>query len=664
MRKKLLVLMLALVMVFQILPASAQSAAEDKVELTILATSDTHANLYGYSYEDDKETTNNGLARVSTYVNELRSENPNVILIDNGDTYQGNILSDAIYNKKSDVIHPVSKAFNSLKYDALVLGNHEFNFGESFVERIIKELEMPVLGANFQLNGKSIAEPYTIVERSGVKVGIIGLTNPNVPRWDGDKVANFTFESVATSARKVIDEIKDKVDLIVVSAHVGMEPEYDLENGGDSGKKILELCPEVDVLILGHFHTEIEEKSGKTLIGSVRNNGRDVAEFDITLQKGSEGFEVIEGSVKAVDMKDTEPDEALRKLIEKEHLATIDFISGGGGESGVEGGGIFGKATADFQPVNEIKGIPEGKLRDTAVIDLVAKVQLEVSGADVTSVALFKDDSDLHKGDINYGDLFNIYKFDNTLYTVEVTGLELKNYMEWSAEHYNTWKEGDISISFNEDVPGYRYDMFEGVSYEIDLSKPQGERIKNVMYKEEPLKDDEVLTLAVNNYRYSSGLKANKLVEADRKWESPKAIRDYIAEYIQKEEEITPFVTDNWKIVGIDLEHPLRDDIIALVNADKLEVPYNKSLNITDLESQEIIKDGAVVEGIEKPEETKPTPTDPIEEKTIVYNVVKGDYLKKIAKEFGVNYMDIANDNNIKNPNRIYPNQKLTITVK
>lgn len=198
MKKKIIVMLLALVMVFQLLPVTAMSAAEETVDLTILATSDTHANLYGYSYEDSKETTNDGLARVATYVNEVRNKNPNVILIDNGDTYQGNILADAIYNKKSDVVHPVSKAFNSLEYDAVILGNHEFNFGESFVERIIKELNMPVLGANFQLKGNSITEPYTIVERNGVKVGIIGLTNPNVPRWDGHKLDNFTFESITS----------------------------------------------------------------------------------------------------------------------------------------------------------------------------------------------------------------------------------------------------------------------------------------------------------------------------------------------------------------------------------------------------------------------------------------------------------------------------------
>ena len=136
--------------------------AEDKEEvinLTILGTSDIHSNLYGYAYEDQTETKNNGLSRVSTYVKEIRANNPNTILIDNGDTFQGTILADAVYNKKPDVLHPVSKAFNFMKYDAMVLGNHEFNFGMNFVEKIIDELEMPVLAANARYrDGRDLAD--------------------------------------------------------------------------------------------------------------------------------------------------------------------------------------------------------------------------------------------------------------------------------------------------------------------------------------------------------------------------------------------------------------------------------------------------------------------------------------------------------------------------
>jgi 2',3'-cyclic-nucleotide 2'-phosphodiesterase/3'-nucleotidase len=292
-------------------------------------------------------------------------------------------------------------------------------------------------------------------------------------------------------------------------------------------------------------------------------------------------------------MADYEPSELIRgnDFIKEAHQATRDFISGGAPSAdGSTSGGIFGTAAVDFQPKNEIMGIPEGKLRDTAVMDLINEVQLLNSGADVSAAALFADTSDIPKGPINYGTIFGIYKFDNTLYRVPVTGAELKAYMEWSAACYNQWKPGDISISFNPDKPGYLYDMFSGVDYEIDLSKPVGQRIKNVMFKGKPLSDTQNLTLAVNNYRYSSALKAQKLVSGVREWESPNSIRDMLVAYIKEKGTIYPKVDNNWKIVGVNLDSPYRNEVIKMVNEGKLEVPYGKSLNINELKKQGIIK--------------------------------------------------------------------------
>jgi len=162
--------------------------------------------------------------------------------------------------------------------------------------------------------------------------------------------------------------------------------------------------------------------------------------------------------------------------------------------------------------------------------------------------------------------------------------------MEWSASCYNQWVPGDISISFNPEKPGYLYDMFAGVDYEIDLSQPAGRRIKHVMYKGSPLKDTEQLTLAVNNYRYSSALKAQKLVAGTKEWESPNSIRDMLVEYIKERGIISPKVDNNWKIVGVDLSSPYRTQVIKLVNDGKLDVPYGKSLNINDLKKSGVIK--------------------------------------------------------------------------
>ncbi|RNB69604.1 5'-nucleotidase C-terminal domain-containing protein [Brevibacillus panacihumi] len=566
-------------------PAEKPEAASTTI--TILGTSDVHGNLWGYTYEDSKETANNGLARISTYVKEVKETSPHVLLIDNGDTYQGNILTDDIYRKKPEVTHPVSVAMNAMNYNAMVLGNHEFNFGLDLIDRIQKELKFPVLSANTTTKqGDQFVKPYTIVNVDGIKVGIIGVTTPNIPRWDGEKVDSLSFQHMGETVKKYAKELREveKVDVLIASAHSGLIAEFDEDGGSDAASKIVEMVPDLDALLVGHMHIIVNEKIGQTVVGGPRNLGRDVVRFDLEVKKEAGQAKVVDRKVEVVDMASYEPDQAIRDLIKDAHEATIQFIAGGGGagEAGASGG-LFGIATADFQPVNEINGIPEGKLRDTAVVDLINKVQLKATGADVSAAALFKDTSDLKQGNITYANIFDIYKFDNTLYTVKVTGAELKNYMEWSAKHYNQWKEGDISISFDPEVPGYLYDMFAGVDYKIDLSKPAGERIVDVMYKGKPLSDTEELTLAVNNYRYSSALKAFKMVSANRDWESPRSIRDYLVEYIQEQKEISPEVDNNWEIIGINLESPYRDEVIKMVNEGKLEVPYEKSLNVNEL---------------------------------------------------------------------------------
>ena len=492
--KKLLSVMLALVMVLALLP-SAAFAAEGEKHITILGTSDMHGNIWGFSYEDSKETDNNGMARLYTYIQQVRAENPNTILIDAGDDIQGTIMTDDIYNKIPEEPHPVVAAMNYMGYDAMTLGNHEFNWGIDTMQKILSQAQFPVLAANVKdaSGGFVTGAGWTIVEKDGVKVAVIG---------------------------------------------------------------------------------------------GVRNGGRDIARFDLTLDQNNH---VTDATVEIVDMTGVTPSQDLRdiELVKESHQKTIDFITGGGSGEDGEGGAALGSTTAKFQPVDEIAGLPEGKLQDTAVMDLINKVQLENSGADVSAAALFKDTSDLPEGDINYGNIFDIYKFDNTLYRVTVTGKELKGYMEWAAACYNQWVPGDINISFDPEYPGYLYDMFAGVDYEIDLSQPKGERIKNVMFKGAPLQDDQTLTLAVNNYRYSSALKAQNLIAGKKEWESSNSIRDMIVAYLAEHSPISPEVDNNWKIVGVDLslDDPRRQEIIDLVNAGRLDTPYDKSYNLADYDA-------------------------------------------------------------------------------
>lgn len=568
---------------------SCMALAEEDTHIVILATSDLHGNIWGYSYEDNAETANNGMARLYTYIEQVRSENPNVFLVDAGDDIQGTIMTDDIANKASEKEHPVIAAMNFMGYDAMTLGNHEFNWGIETMKQILSQAKFAVLGANvLDKDGHYVTgNGWIIVDRGGVRLAIIGVCTPFIPVWDGGKegINDTTYEAGSVAVKRAIEEIGDQADIILVSAHMGQSAEYEEVGGSDAGGKIVEDNPEVDILQVAHLHITVNDRIGETPVVGVRNSGREIARIDVTLAPDKSIKDI---STDIVDMADYAPSEAIREIpvVKALHEQTIRFVQGGVGEDG-EPGEPLGFTTAKFQPEDEIRGLPEGKLQDTAIIDLILNIQLANSGADVTSCALFKDTSDLPEGPINYGNIFDIYKFDNTLCTLDVTGKELKAYMEWIVEYYNQWTPGDISISFDPERPGYQYEMFAGVDYEINLSKPKGERIENVMFRGEPLKDDQILKLAVNNYSYFSGIKSRNLAAGKRDWESSSSVRDMIVEYFAEHSPVAPTVDDNWRITGVDLskDDPRRAEIIGYINEGLLPTPYDKSYNLADYDA-------------------------------------------------------------------------------
>lgn len=554
------------------------TTTKDK-KITILATTDVHGNVLGYNYDNGESFIDSGMNRIYSYIKQVKSENPNTLVVDNGDIIQGNTLTDEIYSNEKEEKHPVISAMNFMGYDAMVLGNHEFNFGIDLIKSLEKQSDFPFLSANvnYRKNGDEFVKTHTILNCGGVRVGIIGLTTPNVPRWAGNLVEELSFYDLGETAYRYVNEIRDKVDVILVMAHASMVSEHDKKNESDAAEKVLRLCPEIDVLVVGHFHITVKEKRGKTLIGGATDSGRDVIRFDLTLDSNNC---VIDGKVQVVAMKDYYPSKELEYLpvIKKAHETTMDFITE-----------VIGEASEDFQPKDEIKFIPEGKLRDTPLMELINKVQLINSGADVTSTSLIRDDSNIKKGIITYGNIFNIYKFTTFLYVVEVTGKELKNYMEWAASAYNQWKPGDISISFTMDIPGYQHEFFAGVDYKVDISKPVGHRIVDLIFKGELVKEDQVLKLATSDYCYFANLKGRKLAKKDYIWKSSNTIRDMIVEYIKNQGIISPQVDNNWEIIGVNLESPYKEKIIKLVNEGSIELPYNKALNIYELKELGLI---------------------------------------------------------------------------
>lgn len=666
--KRLLSLAVAFIMMFGIIITPISSLAEgENVKLTIIGTTDLHANIYNYSYEDNKEVDNLGIAKVYTVIQSIRAENPNTLLIDNGDTIQGTMLSDDLYNLNLDSKHPVIDVMNFMKYDAMTLGNHEFNFGLELVDKIEKEAEFPILAANatYKEDASFLVEHYIIKEVAGIKVGILGITNPNIARWDGAKVPNLDFASPLETAQKYIPEMKEKgADIIFLSTHMGYTSEY----GGDGADEIIAAFPEVAGVLTGHAHKTEAQKVGNTLVGAALDAGKQVVRFDFELSKVGDAWTVVNSEVKSIDVKEYEASAELKEYAKEYHESTLNFIKG-----------TIGTVTENFAPDSEIPGIPEAQIRDTGLIDLINDVQLKYTGADVSGAALFSQNSNLRVGDVNYANIFEIYKYPNTLVAVEVTGVELKAYMEWSAKYYNTYAPGDINISFNPNIRVYNYDSIQGVDYKIDLSKPAGERIVDLKFKGELVKDTDTFKLALNNYRHSV-LQAAGIIKNDFYMNSdPKSLRSFIADYIKENSPISPVTDNNWEVINADLNHPLREYLIGEIKAGNIKLPVSedgrnfnaKAINANDMIKQGLIPDdvlkanGIEVVPMEPTPEPTPAPTEPVPATEETKYIVKsGDALYKIGWKFNMPWKAIAEYNKLANPNLIFPNQVILIPAK
>ncbi|SIQ77948.1 5'-nucleotidase C-terminal domain-containing protein [Halanaerobium kushneri] len=570
-KKKKLMLTVILALSFVMLIGGIISAKE----LTVIATSDIHGAIYPWSYKIG-EPDDIGIAKVASMVKEAKAENPNVILLDAGDTIQGNTLT-SLFKDRRDVVHPMMKVMNHMGYSAMTLGNHEFNFGLETQQEILADAEFPILSANtiVKETGETFAKPYTIKEIDGIKVGILGLTTPNIPIWDGDKVESLEFKDMDQVAAEYIPELEEKADVIIALVHAGLEGRHD-KSGGDKASKIAENNPEIDLMITAHDHETVNEVINGVLVMASSDAAEQASKIKMTLSQQNGKWVVDSKEGTHLEAEDYEADPETLAVAEPYHNEVVEYVNT-----------PIGYATGDFTPEDPVEGIPAAQVQDTAVLDLINRVQLENTGADISSAALFVADSTIDQGPVSIKDAARIYKYSNTLYAVEITGEELKNYLESTAAYYNTYQPGDITISFDPEIRGYSYDMFQGIDYKIDISEPVGNRIKDLMYQGEPVRDDQTFKLALNNYRYS-GLSSDGIISNDPYYKSEEGIREMIIEYIDQKEEIKPLVDHNWEIIGADLDHPNKEEAISLINNDVLEIPsvnrsWNaKSINLED----------------------------------------------------------------------------------
>lgn len=556
--------------------SSEQTQAEEKetVDLQILATSDLHGKFAPWDYALNEESKSGSMAQIATALKELRTENS--ILVDAGDTIQDN-SSDLFFDEE---IHPMALAMNEMNYDVWVTGNHEYNFGGDVLKKVISQQKADVLTGNVKdADGNPLADGYTILDKNGVKVGVIGMVTPNITRWDATNLEGWTVTDPVEETKKIIEEIKDETDVLIGVMHMGMDNEYEVKNSG--AVDLANACPELDLIVASHAHQLIpgEEVNG-VLVVMNKSGASTLADVHLKLEKQEDGsWDVIDRTSDVLDMSTYEPD---ADLMEK--LAPYDE------RAKEEANVVIGKLEGgNLAPENEIAEIPSAQIQDTALIDLINEVQLYYTDADVSAAALFNMNANLKEGDIRKCDTALVYKFANTLYKLEMTGAQLKQYMEWSASYYNTWKPGDLTISFNPDVRSYLYDMFAGVNYEINIANEPGSRIQNLTWPDgTPVKDEDVFTIAVNNYRatsqlltpgevYKEGDPLPKLLEIDVRGDAG-GVRELIGLYISevKGGVITPQTDNNWKIVGNEWDAAKHEQAVKLLKEGKLTIPTSE----------------------------------------------------------------------------------------
>ncbi len=587
--KKIVSKVLIVCMLVFALTSQLSIAAVDTKVIQILATSDLHNRMVAYDYATNSAISKGGFSRVATKIKEQRLANPNTVLIDNGDTIQGN--SSMLFLK--DPVLPMVMGLNALNYDVFVSGNHEFNYGMTLFKQVRDTFNGTFLSANVYqgeaVPANRVADNYDIITRDGVNIAVIGAVTPHITKWDKTNLEGYTVTNPYDEIRQAIDEIKagNLGDVIVVSFHAGFDGEF----GNDSATYVANNFPEVDAVIAGHAHqTRLERSTTGALVIEPGSFGSSLAQINITLTLDTttgkyvvaDRAQDVVGQNIAVD-KTVAEDAEITALLGPAHqraVADANQIIGS-----LSGGNLI-------QP-NEIADIPQAQLEDSAFIDLILKVQMMeaekalgatiASSRQVSGAALFNTNTNVLEGQMTKADVSKIYQFDNTLVVLKVNGLQLKKYMEWSAGYYNTFNPGDLTVSFNANIPAYNYDMFAGVDYQVDISKPEGSRVVNLVYSSDKqvVQDTDTIFLTINNYR-ANGLMTDlpEFATAEKVYESTgsqvDAIRDMITNYIIEKQTITPDVDHNWQLTGYSYDPSLRAIVVKLIGNGTLLIPRSE----------------------------------------------------------------------------------------
>lgn len=558
--KKLILTLLTFISIQATLMANPKT-----IQLRVIGTSDVHGCFFPYDFIN-RRPMSGSLARVVTYVDSLRrSYGDRLILLDNGDILQGQPTCYYANFIKPDAPNVAAKVVNYMKYDAQTVGNHDIETGHAVYDKWIEEVDCPMLGANVTdtKTGMPYLKPYTVLQRGGVKVVVMGLLTPAIPYWLNESLwTGMRFDEMVGTARKWMDIIRqeENPDVIVGLFHSGKKGGITTEEKAeDATWAVAREVPGFDLIIYGHDHVsnaeEVEDMSGgRVLCLNPSANAHLVADAVITLRLDEKGKVVgkqVEGDV--VNIGDKAVDKDYMKFFE----ADIDSVQS-----------YVGRQIGVFENTIYTRDSYFGSAPFT---DFVHNIQLKVAGADVSFNAPLTFDARIEAGPVYVSDLFNLYRYENSIYTMRMTGLEIRRYLEMSyALWVNTMEKKedhimllDIHTYKDKQRMGFKnlafnFDSAAGIDYEVDVTKPIGERVRILRMSDgRPFDEKQWYKVAVNSYRGNGGgelLTLGAGIDKDELKgriisESEKDQRYYLMKEIEAAGSLNPKANGNWRFV-------------------------------------------------------------------------------------------------------------------
>jgi 2',3'-cyclic-nucleotide 2'-phosphodiesterase/3'-nucleotidase len=537
--------------------------------LRLLQTSDLHTNILPWDYFTGRADAKRGLSKVATLVKQERAQHPDCnLLLDTGDTIQGTPLGTYYALVDNAPTHPMAVAMNELRYDAMALGNHEFNYGLGVLGKFQSEVDFPLLGANVRHrdDGSPAFSPYLLKDICGVRVGVLGLVTPGVTTWERpENIPGLRFDDPLETAREYVPKLRKLgADVVVVAIHSGpdkqptgsasnpaswladyADPTKWVDRGNLPGEnqavQIAMQVEGIDVLLTGHTHQPIPKMLLRNTAGQevllVQPNrwGSHLAEVDLELVYADGGWTVASKDSRLFAVDDTvAADAQVAQLTQSYHETTVAYVNT-----------RIGSTRAAFAG-----GYP-ARYVDSALADLINAVQeqaAEENGhpVDFSLAAIFTDEGMLPAGDITLRDAYSIYIYDNTLYVMEINGSILRRALELDANYFAQWNASappdaaTPEAAKTPSVQNYNWDLYSRIDYGFDITRPTGQRLTHLKFNGEDVRDEQLFRVAINNYRASGGGGYAMFKEGRVLWTSADGVRDYIAHYLQEHPNLDP----------------------------------------------------------------------------------------------------------------------------